>query len=287
MNDPKLTKQLFDWLANDHSSREKIIEGATILLKINRNRGLYERIIRNPLKHVAKVEYELKKHANIRKEGMNIEDVMALNNEIMPKINHAVYKTEDDPENLPLEKDEESGTIVISKGIRPDHDKLPADIQAIWPANAERWKKIKATFELLKTLEAPCDRYENLKVLKEAWYKYKAEMARYDEYQADAGTGDGDSHEKSESDKQMIDYAQSYISRYLPQLLELVHEASEPDFTDEQKEKLEDLRVKIQDRVNILLKGGVQLTDQRKDDLVKCDIAIELPTDDAEGDKSE
>ena len=287
MNDPKLTKQLFNWLANDHSSKEKIIEGATILLKINRNRGLYERIIRNPLKHVAKVEYELKKHANIRKEGMNIEDVMALNNEIMPKINHAVYKTKDDPENLPLEKDEESGTIVISKGIRPDHDKLPADIQAIWPANAERWKKIKATFELLKTLEAPCDRYENLNVLKEAWYKYKDEMARYDEYQAAADDAEGGSHESSESDKQMIDYAQSYISRYLPQLLELVLEAKEPDFTDEQKEKLEDLRVKIQDRVNILLKGGVQLTDQRKDDLVKCDIAIELPIDDAEGDKPE
>ena len=83
----------------------------------------------------------------------------------------------------------------------------------------------------------------------------------------------------------MVDYAHSFISKNLPVLLELVEEAKEPDF--DKTEQLEEKRVFIQDRVNILLKAGVQLSDQRKADLVKCDIAIELPTDDAEGEGSE
>ena len=91
--------------------------------------------------------------------------------------------------------------------------------------------------------------------------------------------------EISEKDQQDIDYAQSYISRYLPVLLDLVAAAKDPEFTDQ--EKLESLREKIQNRVFTLLKLGVMLSDQRKADLVSCDIAIVLPSNNAEGEGSE
>ncbi len=160
-------------------------------------------------------------------------------------------------------------------------------IQAIWPANAERWKKIKESYNLLLSLNAPCDRFEHLKLLKETWYKYKSEMCRYDDF---SGTMDEmvtvvKGKDISEKDQQDIDYAQSYISRNLPVLLDLVAAAKDPDFSDQ--EKLEGLREKVQNRVFTLLKLGVVLSDQRKADLGSCDITYVLPSDNAEGKGSE
>ena len=104
-------------------------------------------------------------------------------------------------------------------------------------------------------------------------------MCRYDDFR---GTMDElvtvvKGKDISEKDQQDIDYAQSYISRYLPVLMDLVAAAKDPEFTDQ--EKLEGLREKIQNRVFTLLKLGVVLSDQRKADLVSCDIAIILPQD--------
>ena len=45
------------WLRGDHSSGESIKKGAELLLRVNRNRGLYERICRNPKAGVKKLEY--------------------------------------------------------------------------------------------------------------------------------------------------------------------------------------------------------------------------------------
>ena len=293
--DPKITDGMVAWLRGDHSSDESIKKGAELLLRVNRNRGLYERICRYPKAGVKKLEYEIKKHLNYRLQGYTIQDIEALDAEVTPQVKVAVDAAEGAAaDNLPVvqvaESDDESGDEnggVIVKGIRPDHDSLPDDIKAIWPANAERWKKIKETYNLLLSLNAPCDRFEHLQLLKEAWYKYKDEMCRYDDFR---GTMDElvtvvKGKDISEKDQQDIDYAQSYISRYLPVLMDLVAAAKDPEFTDQ--EKLEGLREKIQNRVFTLLKLGVVLSDQRKADLVSCDIAIILPQVDAQGEGSE
>ena len=289
--DPKITEGMVAWLRGDHSSGESIKKGAELLLRVNRNRGLYERICRNPKAGVKKLEYEISKHLNYRLQGYTIQDIENLDKEIVPQVQAAVDAAENAADGevpVVLEPDDGSYTgYVIVKGIRPDHDKLPDDIKAIWPANAERWKKIKETYNLLLSLNAPCDRFEHLQLLKESWYKYKDEMCRYDDFKA-GGAAEPLKLEKpalSEKDQQDIDYAQSYISRYLPVLMDLVAAAKDPEFTDQ--EKLEGLREKIQNRVFTLLKLGVVLSDQRKADLVSCDIAIILPQDNAQGEGSE
>ena len=279
------------WLRGDHSSGESIKKGAELLLRVNRNRGLYERICRNPKAGVKKLEYEISKHLNYRLQGYTIQDIENLDKEIVPQVQAAVDAAENAADGeVPVvqetDGDGDTGCVVV-KGIRPDHDSLPEDIKAIWPANAERWKKIKETYNLLLSLNAPCDRFEHLQLLKESWYKYKDEMCRYDDFR---GTMDEmvtvvKGKEISEKDQQDIDYAQSYISRYLPVLMDLVAAAKDPEFTDQ--EKLEGLREKIQNRVFTLLKLGVVLSDQRKADLVSCDIAIILPQDNAQGEGSE
>ena len=293
--DPKFTQELVDWLNSDHSSDEKIREGAMLLLRINRNKNLYQQIKRTPQRMLKKLEYELDKHLKIRMNGYSLDEIVQMAKDVMPKVEKAMDAETDAPEStaeiLPIITPSEQGgeEVVVTKGKRPDHDALPVDIQNIWPKNAERWKKIKEVFELCKQLEQLCDRYEHLKVMKEAWYKYKDEMARYDDFKATDDTTEGENKkpELTEQEKESVNYAQSYISRYLPQLLELKQQAQEPDFSEEDQAKLEELREKLQNRVNTLLKYKVALTDQRKADLVSVDIVLENSSDNAEGEKTE
>ena len=288
--DPKITEAMVAWLRGEHSSDESILKGAELLLRVNRNKGLFERIRRYPKGGVKKLEYEIKKHVNYRLQGYTIQDIEALDAEVTPQVQSAVDAAESAADGqLPVvqesEDDGDTGGVIV-KGIRPDHDSLPDDIKAIWPANAERWKKIKESYNLLLSLNAPCDRFEHLQLLKETWYKYKSEMCRYDDFR---GTIDElvtvvKDKQISEKEQQDIDYAPSYISRNLPILMELVTAAKEPDFAG--AEKLESLREKVQNRVNTLLNLHVMLSDQRKADLLQCDIKIDLPSDNAEGEES-
>ena len=297
--DPKVTEGMVAWLRSDHTDDGSIRKGAELLLRVNRNRGLYERILRYPKGGLKKLEYEIQKHVNIRLQGYSYEDIQKLDAEIVPPVRAAVEEADrveqlvrvdfegKDLEVVVFPASDESLKAVIGK--RPDHDSLPAEIQAIWPQNAERWKKIKDTYNLLLTLNAPCDRFEHLQLLKEAWYKYRSEMCRYDDFR---GTMDemvtlNKGGQLTEDEQRDIDVAQSYISRNLPVLQELVLESREPDFPEDKIAKLEDLRSKIQARVTSLLMLNVILSDQRKADLMKCDISLELPQDDAQGEGSE
>ena len=288
------------WLRSDHTDDESIRKGAELLLRVNRNKGLYERILRYPKGGLKKLEYELQKHVNIRLQGYSFDDIQKLDQEIIPDIKKYVEKCnvviqEDASENQQLNEADvmpigaADGNPLITTGKRPDHDQLPPEIQEIWTKNAERWKKIKETYNLLLTLNAPCDRFEHLQLLKELWYKYRQDMCRYDDFR---GTMDemvtlNKGRQLTEDEQKDVDVAQSYLSRNLPVLQELVLESREPDFPEDKIAKLEDLRSKIQARVTSLLMLNVMLSDQRKADLMKCDISLELPQDDAQGEGSE
>ena len=271
--DPKVTEGMVAWLRSDHTDDESIRKGAELLLRVNRNKGLYERILRYPKGGLKKLEYELQKHVNIRLQGYSFDDIRDF-----------------EGANLEVLAFPDSGDSVKAvTGKRPDHDQLPEEIQAIWTKNAERWKRIKETYNLLLTLNAPCDRFEHLQLMKELWYKYREDMCRYDDFR---GTMDemvtlNKGRQLTEDEQKDVDVAQSYISRNLPVLQELVLESREPDFPEDKIVKLEDLRSKIQERVVKLLQLNVMLSDQRKADLQKCDISTELPQDDAQGEGSE
>ena len=299
--DPKITDGMVAWLRSDHTDDESIRKGAELLLRVNRNKGLYARILRYPKGGLKKLEYELQKHVNIRLQGYSFDDIQKLDHEITPDIKFAVERCaiHQEENNVPesevlphFEKPNDEHWTELTfpiTGKRPDHDNLPEEIQAIWPKNAERWKKIKETYNLLLTLNAPCDRFEHLQLLKELWYKYREDMCRYDDFR---GTMDemvtlNKGRQLTEDEQKDVDVAQSYISRNLPVLQELVLESREPDFPEDKIAKLEDLRSKIQARVTSLLMLNVMLSDQRKADLMKCDISIELPSDNAKGEGSE
>lgn len=72
--------------------------------------------------------------------------------------------------------------------------------------------------------------------------------------------------------------ADSYISKNMPHMQQLVAAAKEEDFNEEQKKQLESLRKRIQQRVDVLLKYGRTLTDERREQLLQCDIKVTLET---------
>lgn len=301
MVDPKFTEQIARWLDSEHTSREQIMAGAQLLLSLNRDHGMFQRIMHRPERMLSFLEYKLRRFLQIRKDGQTIRDVVKLDNEITPHL-QAVIESEPNPEEdgaelLPVEQPAEKdggNEMYIRKGIRPDHDKLPDNIKAIWPANAERWKKIKEAFETCKSLTEPCDRYEYLKVLKDTWYKYKQEMARYDDFRLTddkATVPDGSPSGVAltpEQEKELAN-ADSYISKNMPQMQQLVAAAKEEDFNEEQKKQLESLRKRIQQRFDVLLKYGRTLTDERREQLLLCDIKVEpeTPAEHEQGQESE
>ena len=168
--DHTLTRQIESFLKEEQHADAAIIEAAGLLLQLNRNRALYQNITRRPQRMATRLRYELQKWLEIRKDGHTLADIKEIDRRAS-KEEAAEVKTE-------IETGHARG------GKRPDHADLPEEIQAIWEENAARWKKIKKAYATLATLEEPCDRYQWLKAMKEAWYKYKERFDEYDSYQA-------------------------------------------------------------------------------------------------------
>lgn len=250
--DNNLTKQIQEWLDTPISERN-ISVGAEMLLKLNRNRILYQNIIRRGVKMMGKLEYELKKYHRMRIDNKTVADVVRLEKEVMPKVQKFV---------------EEEPAKAEHAGKRVDHDELPEEIQALWDNNFELYTKIKNIFEELKARNGlqPCDRYELLKVLDEAEKTYRSNLASYDAYVvgqsapiADGATADNNPAELATK----INNARKYISSNKEKLTALI--AAED-------EKATQLREKMQERVDIILTAGVPFTADQQAELESLGI---------------
>lgn len=297
MIDQKFTEQIAKWLQSDHESTEKIQEGAMLLLQLNRDSAMHQRILRGQKRMLSFLEYKLRRFLQLRQDGQTIKDVVKIDREIVPQIQVAVEtepSVEEEAETLPLEQpaqnDGDTG-FYIRKGIRPDHENLPEKIQSLWAKNAERWKKIKEAYETLKALKEPCDRYEYLKVLKETWYSYKEDMARYDDYKmTEGGLEEGSAPVAlSPEEEKKLANADSYISKNLPYIIALVSDSEKGGFTEDERKELdlEGWRARIQQRVDVLLKYGRSFTDERREQLLKAGIRVTVEETPEETEKTQ
>ena len=298
MIDPKFTEQIARWLDSEHTTREQIEAGAQLLLSLNRDHAMFQRIMRRPERELKFLEYKLRRFLSLRQDGQTIRDVIQLDNEITPHLQAIIEKepipVEGGAELLPVEQPAEQdggNEMYVRKGIRPDHDQLPADIQAIWPANAERWKKIKEAYETCKSLTEPCDRYEFLKVLKVTWYKYKHEMARYDDYQltADGGSDGKDAADQTpaltpEQEKQVAN-ARSYISKNLQELLSIHSRIEGGVATEQDTQDFNKKQPKVKERVDLLLSLNQPIGDDLKGMLNEVGISTDQPESPAENEQ--
>ena len=284
-----------EWLSKKKHTEAELADGAMMVLQCNRNRAMYNTMMRKPSHYEEKMVYELKKHLAYLQNDMNLDDVKELEKKILPVVENVLNVELTDEKPLPSpalsseEPYEQTGTIV-ARGKRTDHDTLPEAIRAIWDRNAERYKKIKQAHETCKTLTAACDRYEFTMAISELWADYKKDFDTYDHYvlvpvndEAGTQTPAADEVQLSAEDVKAINAARPYISKNLPKLLALVAAAKQEGFTEDQAKELKGWREKIQQRVDVLIRTKQVIKDDLRKQLTEADIKLEISDSDGQG----
>ena len=284
-----------EWLSKKKHTEAELADGAMMVLQCNRNRAMYNTMMRKPSHYEEKMVYELKKHLAYLQNDTNLDDVKELEKKILPVVENVLNVELTDEKPLPSpalsseEPYEQTGTIV-ARGKRTDHDTLPEAIRAIWDRNAERYKKIKQAHETCKTLTAACDRYEFTMAISELWADYKKDFDTYDHYvlvpvndEAGTQTPAADEVQLSAEDVKAINAARPYISKNLPKLLALVAAAKQDGFTEDQAKELKGWREKIQQRVDVLIRTKQVIKDDLRKQLTEADIKLEISDSDGQG----
>lgn len=244
MIDDKLTKEIQLWLAKETMSDDDIKRGAELLLRINRNRVLYQNICRKPQRFVSKLRYELQKHLRYRLDGLTLVEVKRMEARVLPQVKVTLN------EGVPVTTETAELNDEPKRGKRADHDTLPDDIKALWDTNAERYKKMKEAYYTCLSLDMPCDRYEYVKLLAETYKLYKRDMAKYD-----AWTADGSDTEAADADTtKAVSSARSYISKQRKQYDNLTATGD--------NEAAAALKEKIQQRVTLLVDNEATMSDE-------------------------
>lgn len=281
-----------EWLSKEKHTEAELAYGAMMVLQCNRNRAMYNTMMRKPSHYEKKMVYELKKHLTYLQNDMNLDDVKDMEKKILPVIEKVieVELTEEKPLPSPAlssEEPYEQTDTFVARGKRTDHDTLPEAIRAIWDRNAERYKKIRQAHETCRSLSQVCDRYEYTNAIAELWEAYKKDFDTYDHYVLLPGSdGAGQTPENiqlSAEDLRAVSAARPYISNNLPRLLELVKASKNPDFDEKQAKDLEDRRQKIQQRVDVLVRTKQVIKDKLRQQLTEADIKLDISDSDEQG----
>lgn len=304
MTDPKVTKEIQDWLLQEPKTNEMALPGAMLLQRINPRNFIYRRWLSlaaaRPNYIMDHIEAELKKHLRYRLDGLTLEEVRRLDQRVVPEAQRIL--TEGEPEMVPAADStdgadsstvtENNGTdtdkleTVKTLGKRPDHEQLPDDIKQLWDQNGETYKKIKAVFEELKSMDnlPSCDRYEKLQVLASLDADYLKKMETYDNYvigSEEKKQEDGNSSEI----KKNIGSARSYISKNLDKLAELKTASEAETATDADKEAYKAQLDKMQQRLDIICGANAPITGELKDRYESLGLIVHQDenTDNTEG----
>lgn len=267
--DISVTRAVQEWLNTPEAERD-IIKGADLMLSLNRNRALYNSIMRHPDKFTPKLVYELRKFLKMRLDNMAVADVVKMENDVMPRVALTVSA----PPEPPI--DAELPEAIIARGRRADHDSLPVEIRELWDSNAARHQHIVILFNELKSMGdcPPCDRYEKLAVLDALDKKYRTNLMAYDSYVIPAPMGDVPPaplapeppvEEVVTDNSKTIGAARKTISKYRKQLSEMAPD--DPRRTS--------ALMKIQEAVNALKACGAGVADDTRAELTTLGIYFE------------
>lgn len=281
--DNSFTEKLQNWLDSEHTE-DNIREGALLLLQIDKNRNLYQNLIRKPKMFLPKLEHELRKHLTYRLDNKTRSEVRKMDAEITPVMNASIAAVADTDKIPALLDDtvELRPTAIIAKGMREDHSELAPEIQKIWTENAARWKKIKSLYETCKSLTQSCDKYESLKSigeefpsmiqdLRDNYYTYKKDMQAYDDAQKVSDTPTVEPESAAVALAKSIGNARSYISKAIPQVKYLATLADEKSLAS-----AEALKSKIAERAK-LLADNQSMTEDMIASLAEIKVTLDEP----------
>lgn len=278
--DENLTKKLQAYLAQEENKRDLKV-GANLLLSLNGNRIMYQKIIRKPQTFAKKIEYELRKFLRIRLDHKTINDVVKMNSNVIPEAAGIIEEgapVVDADDDIPQDGEK-------AKGKREDHEQLPDEVKALWDENSSLWYNIKSLYNQLQQMEQalPCDRYEYLKQLDEADKKYRKNMAIYDSYvisdeQETASdseetvpqTNENESGDDTAAIAKKVNAARKYLSDNKKKLAELKG-------TDDAK--YQTLLAKIQERYDFLVSTGNNVNEEQTAELEA--LGVKISTDES------
>lgn len=278
--DNALTTKIQAYIEQDEAKRSTV-EGAQLLLQLNRNRYFFNNAIRNPKSETirAKIFRELKKWLNIRLDGLTAAEVAAMTPKIEAIGNDLELLERIEAKNEAATPDTtgENAEKAIAVGKRADHDQLPEEIQARYVENLTLLQKERALHEKLKLMRdaEPCDRYESAKLLIELDEQRLANWSEYDKYvipeSKEASTEDGEAEtatdEPAADTAKAIQAARTYISRNTAKLRELKEDETKlVDYTV--------LKNKVQERYNTLKELEAEISDETRATLEELGVTL-------------
>lgn len=187
--DEKLTQELQQWLNTDAEKRN-IATGVRLVRVLVRNQILANGFERLPKKYMKTVEYQLNKFLPMRLAKVTHEDVVRMSGKAtliasQRKLNAPLPGKDKTPVLKRIEKTED-----FKLGKRPDHNRLPEEIQALYSENLSIMQNMRACHAQLILLSLPenqssCpdgDRYPFVKELIDLDQRYHANWQKYDTY---------------------------------------------------------------------------------------------------------
>lgn len=252
--DEKLTTRLQEYMQLPIEEKN-ILEGAEMLLKLNKNRILYQNIVRRPDKFSSKLFYELNKYLILRLDKKTIADVLEMQKQL-PEFEENTLSN--------IDKATDPATGLITLGQRTDHNLLPVEIQKLWVDNGIIARRLKSLHEKLKLMNdaQPCDRYEILKELHAKDVAYRKNWNDYDSYKV------GDKIPGTNMviiDTKRISSNRKYLS---------VNKAKLTSLKDKDDKKYNELLVKMQQRYDELISFEAGIDEEQKKELGELGLKI-------------
>lgn len=244
--DSALTERLQRWLATPPAERN-LLEGIEMFHVLRpTERILYRNFLSRPKVYAEKVEYHLRKHLQVRLDGLTARRVALMDQEVTENVQQRIV----------------SGF----HGRRPDHEQLPEGIRKLYDDNGVTFEKMKAVYNKLLTMEdrPSCERYEFLKVLQAEDELYNKRWEKYDKFTLTApqndnstdtdgkkgtgtnGTQSGNSAQAAAAFARELAAARKFVSENLARL--------EEDELDEKRRI--DITERTQERINFVLSSG-------------------------------
>ena len=286
MIDPKFTKKIQDWLYVEPKTDDMAVTGAMLLQQINPRNFAYRRWLSmastRPKSILSKIEYELKKHLRYRLDGLTLEQVRRLDQNVVPEARKIIDEGIPEDQAATDSASRDAPQEVKLLGKRADHDQLPDGIKKLWDDNGKLYKDIKATFEELKSMEnlPSCDRYDKLQLLASLDSKYLKQMEVYDNYVIGKETADETGN--SETTKN-VGTARAYLSKNLDNLAQLKSASEAETSTDADKETYQALLAKMQQRLDVIKEAKAPITEEMLAKYKYLGLTTDEDTNDKDG----
>lgn len=161
--------------------------GNVLLLQLSGNKIRYNNFSRNLERNKIHINYQLQKYYNFRVQNMTKEEVKAMSKKA-EKIAENAKKEVKKEAKKKKSTAKKNALPELVKGMRPDHQKLPEDIQALYERNRVVIREIQENHLQLRKLsltDAPCpdsDRYPFLKEMIKLDKEYHDNWTKYDNF---------------------------------------------------------------------------------------------------------